>query len=60
MEHIDRFYQDFGSEEVEADDAKEEQSKKAKPQKPSKPSDHQSLFKGDTRDDFMIGIKFTR
>ncbi|XWS73281.1 hypothetical protein CRYUN_Cryun02cG0114500 [Craigia yunnanensis] len=60
VEHIDRFYQDFGSEEVEGDDEKEEQSEKANPQKPPKPSDHQSLFKGDTRDDFMIGIKFTR
>ncbi|KAK6248039.1 hypothetical protein QUC31_019604 [Theobroma cacao] len=60
VEHIDRFYQDFGSEEVEGDEEMEEQSKNAKPQKPSKPSDHQSLFKGDTRDDFMIGIKFTR
>ncbi|XWS70966.1 hypothetical protein CRYUN_Cryun03dG0096200 [Craigia yunnanensis] len=57
VEHIDRFYQDFGSEEVEGDDEKEEQSNNAKP---PKPSDHQSLFKGDTRDDFMIGIKFTR
>ncbi|XVE98813.1 hypothetical protein REPUB_Repub03eG0141100 [Reevesia pubescens] len=60
VEHIDRFYQDFGSEEVEGDEEKEEQPKNAKPQKPPKPSDHQSLFKGDTRDDFMIGIKFTR
>ncbi|GMI92900.1 nucleolar factor 1 [Hibiscus trionum] len=60
VEHIDRFYQDFGSEEVEDDEEKEEQSKNANPKKPSKPSDHQSLFKGDTRDDFMIGIKFTR
>lgn len=59
MEHIDRFYKDFGSEEV-ASDEEEEQSKNAKTKKPSKPSDHQSLFKGDTRDDFMIGIKFTR
>ncbi|KAK8540624.1 hypothetical protein V6N13_026943 [Hibiscus sabdariffa] len=60
VEHIDRFYRDFGSEEVEDDEEKEEQSKNAKPKKPPKPSDHQSLFKGDTRDDFMIGIKFTR
>ncbi|KAK8550102.1 hypothetical protein V6N13_118633 [Hibiscus sabdariffa] len=60
VEYIDRFYQDFGSEEVEDDEEKEEQSKNAKPKKPPKPSDHQSLFKGDTRDDFMIGIKFTR
>ncbi|XVF50516.1 hypothetical protein PTKIN_Ptkin04bG0107400 [Pterospermum kingtungense] len=60
VEHIDRFYQDFGSEEVEGDNEKEEQPKNAKFHKPPKPSDHQSLFKGDTRDDFMIGIKFTR
>ncbi|XP_012442330.1 protein NUCLEOLAR FACTOR 1 [Gossypium raimondii] len=59
VEHIDRFYKDFGSEEVSSD-KEEEQSKNAKTKKPSKPSDHQSLFKGDTRDDFMIGIKFTR
>ncbi|KAB2027004.1 hypothetical protein ERO13_D05G003900v2 [Gossypium hirsutum] len=59
VEHIDRFYKDFGSEEVSSDE-EEEQSKNAKTKKPSKPSDHQSLFKGDTRDDFMIGIKFTR
>ncbi|XVE71860.1 hypothetical protein DITRI_Ditri10aG0185700 [Diplodiscus trichospermus] len=60
VEHVDRFYQDFGSEDVEGDDEKEEHSNNAKPQRPPKPSDHQSLFKGDTRDDFMIGIKFTR
>ncbi|TYJ31964.1 hypothetical protein E1A91_A05G003800v1 [Gossypium mustelinum] len=59
VEQIDRFYKDFGSEEVSSDE-EEEQSKNAKTKKPSKPSDHQSLFKGDTRDDFMIGIKFTR
>ncbi|OMO76777.1 putative Digestive organ expansion factor [Corchorus olitorius] len=60
VEHLDRFYQDFGSEEIEGDEEQEEQLKNAKAQKPPKPSDHQSLFKGDTRDDFMIGIKFTR
>ncbi|XP_022728923.1 U3 small nucleolar RNA-associated protein 25 isoform X3 [Durio zibethinus] len=60
VEQLDRFYQDFGAEEVEGDEEKEEQSKNAKPHKPPKPSDHQSLFKGDSRDDFMIGIKFTR
>lgn len=57
---MDRFYEEFGSEGVEDDENKDEQSLNIKSRKPSKPSDHQALFGGNTSDDFMIGVKFTR
>ncbi|GKV00418.1 hypothetical protein SLEP1_g13106 [Rubroshorea leprosula] len=60
VEHIDRFYEEFGSEGVEDDENKDEQPQNIKSWKPSKPSDHQALFGGNPSDDFMIGVKFTR
>lgn len=59
VEHMDRFYEDFGS-EVGNDENQDEESLNIKSQKSSKPSDHQALFGGNPEDFFMIGVKFTR
>ncbi|KAK3033327.1 hypothetical protein RJ639_034174 [Escallonia herrerae] len=59
VEHIDRFYDDFGAAEIE-DPENEGENENSKAHKSSKPSDFQSLFGGNNNDHFMIGIKFTR
>ncbi|WCJ42251.1 hypothetical protein M5689_023071 [Euphorbia peplus] len=57
VEHADRFYDEYGSQEDEDPAQSVDNSKSAKS---SKPFDHQALFSGNYDDDFMIGIKFTR
>ncbi|KAK3028748.1 hypothetical protein RJ639_037771 [Escallonia herrerae] len=59
VEHIDRFYDDFGAAEIE-DQENVGENENSKAHKSSKPSDFQSLFGGNNNDHFMIGIKFTR
>lgn len=64
VEHLDRFNDEFGSEESTDDgDEKNNTSKNGNPitQKSSKPSDWQALFGANNNDDeFMLGIKHTR
>ncbi|XP_035546121.1 U3 small nucleolar RNA-associated protein 25 isoform X1 [Juglans regia] len=66
VEHMDRFLKEFGTQEDEDDEDKDELSLhtqgNSKAQKSSKPSDFQALFSGkrDDEDQFMFGIKFKR
>ncbi|XP_008223796.1 PREDICTED: U3 small nucleolar RNA-associated protein 25 isoform X1 [Prunus mume] len=66
VEHMDRFCREFGTE----DDHDNEDEKEippgdldygsVKPHKSTKPGDFQVLFGGNSKDDFMVGIKFTK
>ncbi|CAN6696504.1 unnamed protein product [Malus baccata var. baccata] len=61
VEHMDRFSREFGTDDHE--DEKEitpPGQEILKPHKSSKPSDFQVLFGGNSKDDFMVGIKFTK
>ncbi|XP_068310723.1 protein NUCLEOLAR FACTOR 1-like isoform X2 [Pyrus communis] len=61
VEHMDRFSREFGTDDNE--DEKEITplgQEILKPHKSSKPSDFQVLFGGNSKDDFMVGIKFTK
>ncbi|XP_050140406.1 protein NUCLEOLAR FACTOR 1 isoform X4 [Malus sylvestris] len=61
VEHMDRFSREFGTDDHE--DEKEITPpglEILKPHKSSKPSDFQVLFGGNSKDDFMVGIKFTK
>ncbi|KAJ4957649.1 hypothetical protein NE237_024760 [Protea cynaroides] len=66
VEHMDRFLEEFGTEEDKESDDRNNASEilhddeTLMPQKSSKPSDYQALFGGNNNDHFMIGIKFTR
>ena len=60
VDHMDRFSRDFGSEEVLDNEDKGEIPPNVKPHKSSKPGDFQVLFGGNSKDDFMVGIKFTK
>ncbi|XP_065849827.1 protein NUCLEOLAR FACTOR 1 isoform X2 [Euphorbia lathyris] len=60
VEHADRFYDEYGSQEDEDSDEFAQSVGNSKSAKSSKPFDHQALFSGNYDDDFMIGIKFTR
>lgn len=62
MEHIDRFFKEFGTQKDEDNADEDELLGNLKAQKSSKPSDFQALFGGkrDEEDQFMFGIKFTR
>ncbi|PRQ37230.1 putative digestive organ expansion factor, predicted [Rosa chinensis] len=66
VDHMDRFSKEFGSEEVlDNEDVRDiptgdQNSGNVKPHKSSKPSDFQVLFGGNSKDDFMVGIKFTK
>ncbi|PKA55224.1 hypothetical protein AXF42_Ash003861 [Apostasia shenzhenica] len=56
--HMDRFSEEFGSENAEEDDENIDGSSKSR--KTAKPADFQILFGGNNNDHFMIGIKFTK
>ncbi|XP_068331370.1 protein NUCLEOLAR FACTOR 1-like [Pyrus communis] len=63
VEHMDRFSREFGTDDNE--DEKEitpagQDLEIVRPHKSSKPSDFQVLFGGNSKDDFMVGIKFTK
>ncbi|XP_050372122.1 protein NUCLEOLAR FACTOR 1 [Argentina anserina] len=66
VDHMDRFSREFGS--VEARDNEDERDLppggqnfvNEKPHKSTKPGDFQVLFGGNSKDDFMVGIKFTK
>lgn len=60
VDHMDRFSRDFGSEEVLDNEDEGEIPPNVKPHKSSKPGDFQVLFGGNSKDDFMVGIKFTK
>lgn len=62
VEHIDRFFKEFGTQMDEDNGDEDELLGNIKAQKSSKPSDFQALFSGrrDVEDQFMFGIKFTR
>lgn len=54
MEHIDRFYEEFGAGDSE------EGNEDSKTRKRAKPKDFQRLFGGNNNDHFVIGIKLTK
>ncbi|KAI7746606.1 hypothetical protein M8C21_010210, partial [Ambrosia artemisiifolia] len=56
VDHTDRFFDEFGS---GGGDDQDDEDDRSKSWKKSKPLDHQALFRGNSNDDFMIGIKFT-
>ncbi|XP_037494412.1 digestive organ expansion factor homolog isoform X1 [Jatropha curcas] len=62
VEHADRFHNEFGPQDDDNVDHDESMQNggNSKPMKSSKPADHQALYGGNSDDDFMIGIKFTR
>ncbi|XP_048433046.1 U3 small nucleolar RNA-associated protein 25, partial [Pyrus x bretschneideri] len=71
VEHMDRFSREFGTDdnedekEITPEDEKEitpagQDLEIVRPRKSSKPSDFQVLFGGNSKDDFMVGIKFTK
>lgn len=63
---MDRFSREFGTEEDhDNEDEKEippgdQDYGNVKPHKSTKPGDFQVLFGGNSKDDFMVGIKFTK
>lgn len=54
VEHIDRFYEEFGAGDSEED------NEDSKTRKRAKPKDFQRLFGGNNNDHFVIGIKLTK
>ncbi|XP_021816013.1 U3 small nucleolar RNA-associated protein 25 isoform X1 [Prunus avium] len=66
VEHMDRFSREFGTEEDHDNEDEKEippgdhDYGNGKPLKSTKPGDFQVLFGGNSKDDFMVGIKFTK
>ncbi|XP_050119546.1 protein NUCLEOLAR FACTOR 1-like isoform X3 [Malus sylvestris] len=63
VEHMDRFSREFGTDDNEDEKEKTPAGQDleiVRPHKLSKPSDFQVLFGGNSKDDFMVGIKFTK
>ncbi|CAL2225980.1 unnamed protein product [Prunus armeniaca] len=66
VEHMDRFSREFGTEEDHDNEDEKEippgdhDYGNVKPHKSTKPGDFQVLFGGNSKDDFMVGIKFTK